>query len=65
MEKSDTEGASGTQLARSLTVFSTCTMSELNPGLDGKNSLLESRSNVKDYWNNLCYIGKEKIFCFL
>ena len=62
MEKDDMEGASGTQLARSLTVFSTWIMSESKPGLDGKNVLSESRSHVEDYWNNLCYVGKEKIF---
>ena len=30
-----------------------------------KKLLLESISHVEDYWNNLCYVGKEKIFCFL
>ena len=40
MEKNDIEGASGTQLARSLTIFSSWMLSELNPGLDGQNILV-------------------------
>ena len=40
MEKNGIEGASGTQLARSLTVFSTWVLSESKPGLDGQNNLV-------------------------
>ena len=36
MEKNYIEGASGTQLARSVTVFSTWMIIESNPGLDGQ-----------------------------
>ena len=52
MEKNDIEGTSGTNLARSLTVFSNCMLSECNPYLDGKRFSLESRINVEDYWND-------------
>ena len=40
MEKNDIGGASGTQLATSITVFSTWILSEPNLGLDGKKSLI-------------------------
>ena len=36
MEKNGIEGASGTQLARSLTVFSTCKLRKSKPDLDGQ-----------------------------
>ena len=56
MEKNDIEGAGGTHLSRSLTVFSTWMLSELKPGLDGKKFSLGSRSHVGDYCNYLCYV---------
>ena len=65
MEINDIQDASGTPLAISLTVISTWILSESKPALDGKKISLDSKSHVKDYWKNLCCVGKENIFCFL
>ena len=62
MEKRDIEGASGMQLARSLNVFSAWMLRKSKPVLDSKKVPFESISHVEDYWNDLCYLGKEIFF---
>ena len=42
----------------SLNVFSTWMLSQQKAVLNGKTYSLQFISNIKDYWNSLCYVGK-------
>ena len=61
MEENDIEGASETQLARSLTVFSNWMPIESNPGLDGKKSLVRFHKLCRRLLERflLCWKGKK------
>ena len=64
-ERNYIDVASGSQLVTSLNVFRTWMLSQFKTVLDGKKTMLESKSNLEDYWNSLCYVWKGKIYCLL
>ena len=61
MEKDYVEGASGTHLEISLTVFSTWMLSESNPGLDGKKYCWSPEIMSKTI-GTICVILERKIY---
>ena len=65
MEKNDIEGESGTQLAISITVFSTCILSESKTDLVGKKSLVGVQKSYQRLLERFVLCWKRKIFCFL
>ena len=55
-ERNYIDGASEAQLVTILNVFRTWMLSQFKTVLDGKKTMLESKSNLEDYWNSLCYV---------